>query len=159
MRHDHGRQALTMAVEVIARLRPVPLAVAPIVPITSATRGARVVGSRVVPALAATPSAAVSLLRSSAVKLEGVRTVVVAWADEIITAREDEALEVVLGEIPKEASRVVVTDQLTPEVEAFIERHLRRASRTGVAESAEQEIEVPIRWPDERRSPVRRSVP
>ena len=119
---------------------------APIVPITSAARGARLVGSRVVPALAATPSAVVSLLRSSAVKLEGVRTVVVAWADEIITAREEEPLEVVFGEIPKEASRVVVTDQLTPEVEAFIERHLRRASRIGVVEPTEAVIELPIRY-------------
>jgi ATP-dependent RNA helicase DeaD len=119
---------------------------APVVPITSAARGARLVGSRAMPALAATPSAVVSLLRSASLKLDAVRAVVVTWADEIVTAREDEALEVVFAELPKEASRVVVTDELTPEVEAFIERHLRRASRMGAAESAEPATDIPIRY-------------
>lgn len=119
---------------------------APIVPITAAGRGARLIGSRAVPALAATPTTLVSLLRSSSVKLDGVRAVVVAWVDEVFAARENEQLEVVLAELPKDASRIVVTDQLTPEVEAFIERHLRRASRVGAAESAEPESELPIRY-------------
>ena len=119
---------------------------APVVPVTAAGRGARLLGSRDIPAIAATPATLASLLRHSSVKLEGLRAVVVAWVDEVFAAREDDALEVVLNEIPKEASRIVVADQLTPEVEAFIERHLRRASRVGATEVATPDVELPIRY-------------
>jgi ATP-dependent RNA helicase DeaD len=120
--------------------------VAPLVAISAAGRGARLLGSRVVPAIAGTPGTIVSLLRSSAVKLEGVRTVIVAWADELFEAREGEALEIVLAEIPKEARRIVVADHLTPDVDAFIERHLRRASRSGVAAAETGPASLPIRY-------------
>ena len=133
---------------------------APVVPITAAGRGARLLGTRGIPAIAATPATVVSLLRNSAVKLDGLKAVVVAWADEVFAAREEDALEVVLGEIPKDASRIVVADQLTPEVEAFIERHLRRASRTGMSETTSSEVALPIRYvttdSSGRRSALRR---
>ena len=132
---------------------------APVVPITASGRGARVLASRVTPAIAAAPSTLVSLLRTSAVKLDSVRAVVIAWADELVDARESETLEVVLGEIPKDASRTVIADRITPDVEALVERHLRRASRhtagdEGVAPS------LPIRYvttsSSNRRSALRR---
>jgi ATP-dependent RNA helicase DeaD len=121
-------------------------AAAPIVPITSATRGSRLLASRQVPAIAATATTLVSLLKSSSVKLDGVQAVVIAWADELFHAREDEALEIVLSEIPKEARRIVVADRLTPAVEALVERHLRRASRQGPAESDDATATVAIRY-------------
>ena len=120
--------------------------VAPLVAITAASRGARLLGSRVVPALAGTPTTLVALLRSSAVKLEGVRMVIIAWADELLEAREGEALEVVLAELPKEASRIVVTDHLTPDVETLVERHLRRARRLGVDAEESGPASLPIRY-------------
>ena len=119
---------------------------APIVPVTSATRGSRLLASRKVPAIAATATTLVSLLKSSSVKLDGVQAVVIAWADEMFDAREDEALEIVLSEIPKEASRIVVTDRLTPAVEALVERHLRRASRHGSADIDDATATVAIRY-------------
>ena len=118
----------------------------PIVAITAASRGVRLLGSRVVPAVAATPATLVALLRSSAVKLDGVRTVIIAWADELFDAREGEALEVVLAEIPKDASRIVVADRMSPEVEALVERHLRRASRQGVAAEESSPASLAIRY-------------
>ena len=118
----------------------------PIVAITAAARGVRLLGSRAVPAIAATPTTLVALLRSSAVKLDGVRTVIIAWADELFEAREGEALEVVLAEIPKEASRIVVADHLSPEVEALVERHLRRASRQGIAADESSPASVAVRY-------------
>jgi superfamily II DNA/RNA helicase len=60
----------------------------PIVASTAAARGVRLLGSRAVPAIAATPATLVALLRSSAVKLDAVRTVIIAWADELFDARE-----------------------------------------------------------------------
>ena len=110
---------------------------APVVPITAAGRGARILASRVTPAIAAAPSTLVSMLRTSAVKLDSIRAVVIAWADELVDARESETLEIVLGEIPKEASRTVIADRITPDVETLVERHLRRASRHGAAAEGE----------------------
>ena len=117
-----------------------------IVAITSAPRGTRILASRPVSAIAATPSAVVALLRASAVKLEGIRTIVIAWADEMVETRENEALEVVLAEIPKEASRIVVADRLTTDVEALIERHLRRASRQLATDDDAEPTALPIRY-------------
>ena len=119
---------------------------APIVAITAPGRGARLLTSRVVPAIAATPVTLVTMLRNSAVKLDGVRSVVIAWADELFDAREGDALEVVLAEIPKDASRVVVADRVSPEVEALVERHLRRATRQGVAGEEAERASLPIRY-------------
>lgn len=118
----------------------------PIVAITSAGRGGRLLASRAVQAIAATPGTLVSLVRNSALKLDGIRTVVVAWADELFEAREGESLEVVLSEIPKEASRIVVADRMSAEVEALIERHLRRASRQPVSAEEPNRAELPIRF-------------
>lgn len=118
----------------------------PIIAITSAGRGGRLLASRTVPAIAATPGTLVSLVRNSALKLDGIRTVVVAWAEELFEAREAESLEVVLSEIPKEASRVVVADRMSADVEALIERHLRRASRHAVSVEDSGGAELPIRF-------------
>jgi ATP-dependent RNA helicase DeaD len=85
-------------------------------------------------------------MRSSSVKLDAVRTVIVAWANEMFDAREDEALEIVLAEVPKDASRILVTDVLSPAVEAFAERHLRRASRQGIEAAAEPASDLAIRY-------------
>jgi ATP-dependent RNA helicase DeaD len=120
--------------------------VAPLVAISAAGRGARLLGSRAVPALAGTPGTLVTLLRSSAVKLDGVRAVIIAWADELFEAREGEALEIVLAEIPKDARRIVVADHLTPDVEALIERHLRRASRVGIGVEESGAASLAIRY-------------
>ena len=117
-----------------------------IVPITSAPRGARLLASRTVPAIAATPTTLVSLLKTSSVKLSGVQTVVIAWANELFDAREEETLEIVLAEIPKEASRTVVVDRMTPAIDALVERHLRRASRPAAAADDEATATLSIRY-------------
>ncbi len=118
----------------------------PVIPVTAAARGSRLLASRVAPAIAAAPSTVVSLMRSSSIKLEAVRTVIVAWANEVFDAKEDEALEIVLAEIPKEASRILVTDVLSSPVEALAERHLRRASRHGIEAAAEPASPLAIRY-------------
>lgn len=132
----------------------------PLVAITAASRGVRLLRSRVVSAISATPSTLVTLLRSSAVKLDGVRAVIIAWADELFEAREGEALEIVLAEVPKEASRIVVADHLSPEVEALVERHLRRASRQGIGAEDSGSASLAIRYvsttPAGRRTTFRR---
>jgi ATP-dependent RNA helicase DeaD len=96
---------------------------------TSAPRAQRVLRATTVRAVAGTPQTLVALMQQSALKLEGVRTVVVAWADEMLAAGEGDALGTLMAEVPREAARVLVTEELTEGVEEIAERYLRRAHR------------------------------
>src|SRR5687768_6673145 len=55
-----------------------------VVPVTSAARAGRIFKSRPVLAVAGTASELGSLVRSSVLKLDTVRTVVLAWVDDIL---------------------------------------------------------------------------
>lgn len=109
------------------------------VPITNAARAGRIFKTRPVLAVAGTPTELLELVRASLLKLDTVRTVVVAWADDILEEGTDSvaALEGILGELG-EAARVIVARKLTPAVEGLVERYARRARRVGPAD-----MEVP----------------
>ncbi|HEY1951552.1 MAG TPA: DbpA RNA binding domain-containing protein [Gemmatimonadaceae bacterium] len=115
-----------------------------VVPVTSASRAGRIFRSRPVLAVAGTPTELQGLVQASLLKLDAVRIIAIAWADDILAegAPAIRALEGLLGELT-EATRVIVTRKLTPEVDGFIERYARRARRAGVAET-----EVPQLPPD-----------
>lgn len=110
-----------------------------VVPVTGAARAGRIFKSRPVLAVAGTPEELSALVRSSALKLDTVRTVVIAWADDILENGPETlaSLEALLGELG-EAGRVIVARKLTPAVENLVERYARRARRVPLAE-----IEVP----------------
>ncbi|HST07158.1 MAG TPA: DbpA RNA binding domain-containing protein [Gemmatimonadaceae bacterium] len=115
-----------------------------VVPVTSAARTGRIFRSRPVLAVAGTAPELAALVQASLLKLDAVRVVALAWADDIVDENENtvRALEGLLGELP-EASRVIVARKLTPAVENLIERYARRARRVGVADT-----EVPQLPPD-----------
>src|SRR5690348_5556068 len=77
-----------------------------------------------------------TLVQGSTLKLERVRAVVLAWVDDLIAGGEERLLETLMAEVPKEAARVVVANEVTPAVEALIERYARRARRVAPAENA-----------------------
>lgn len=106
-----------------------------VVPITSAARASRLFKSRPVLAVAGTASELLELVRASMLKLDTVRTIALAWADDILEDGADSvtALEGLLGEL-SEAGRIVVTRKLTPAVESLVERYARRARRVGPAD-------------------------
>jgi ATP-dependent RNA helicase DeaD len=110
-----------------------------VVPVTSAARAARIFRSRPVLAVAGSAEELVALVRASVLKLDTVRTVVLAWADDILDNGPESitALEALLAELG-EAGRVIVTRKLTPDVEGLIERYARRARRVPVAD-----VEIP----------------
>ena len=120
-----------------------------VVPITSAARAGRIFKTRPVLAVAGTPAELLALVRSSLLKLDTVRTIVLAWADDILDEGPEvvNALEGVLGEL-SEAGRIIVARKLTPLVENLAERYARRARRVGVADSEAPQIpadyELPI---------------
>ncbi|MEO5579189.1 MAG: DEAD/DEAH box helicase [Gemmatimonadaceae bacterium] len=100
-------------------------------PVTSARRAARLMAGRPVLAAAGAPGDIRDLMRGSHLKLDGIRTVVLAWADELLAGSpaDIDALESIMGELPREAARVVVTSRSEARVNAFAERYLRRAHR------------------------------
>lgn len=106
-----------------------------VVPITSAARAGRIFKARPVLAVAGTATELLELVRSSLLKLDTVRTVALAWADDILEEGPESvtALEGILGEL-SEAGRIVVARKLTPAVESLVERYARRARRVGPAD-------------------------
>ncbi|MDQ6634757.1 MAG: DbpA RNA binding domain-containing protein, partial [Gemmatimonadota bacterium] len=112
---------------------------------TASPRAARLLKSSPAHVVTGAPSELVTLLQGSALKPESVRGVVFAWLDPILGSAEAQPLETLLGELPKEGARVVLAGELTPALEALIERYARRARRAveavaegeGVAMTAE----------------------
>ena len=111
-----------------------------VVAATSPARAARLIRVRPPHALVGTPGVIAELLRTATIKLETVRQVCVAWADELIANDQTTALESVMTEAPKDSARIVVTSELSPAVTELIERYARRARRVA---PAAVELEVP----------------
>jgi len=108
---------------------------------TSARRAMRLM--RVLPAqvIAATPETILELLRGAVLKLDAVKMIAIAWLDELIVRESTAALETVMAEVPKDAARTVVTAELSPSVEALLERYARRARRVV---SAASDVDQPM---------------
>ena len=119
-----------------------------VVPVTSAARTGRIFKSRPVLAVAGPASELGGLVRASVLKLDTVRTVVIAWADDILDNGPEAvaALEALLGELG-EAGRVIVTRKLAPAVADLVERYARRARQVGIAESEAPQVPENYEFP------------
>jgi len=137
--------ALTIS-ETILRLSG-PAAIE-VVPITSAGRAGRIFRSRPVLAVAGTAVELSALVRASLLKAEAVRTIALAWVDDILEEGEEtvRALEALLGELT-DAGRVMVARKATPALENFVERYARRARRMGIAETVAPQVPVDYELP------------
>ena len=111
---------------------------------TSGSRAARLARIRPPQVLAGSASTLLELVRAAAIKADAVRAVCIAWADELIARDESASLESVMAALPKDAARVIVTAEATPEVEALVERYARRARR--VAAAAGEAKPMPIEY-------------
>jgi ATP-dependent RNA helicase DeaD len=129
-----------------------------VLPVTAWRRAVRLQRLRPSTVVAGTPSDILELIRASAIKLDSVNTLVLAWADAMSDAA-GEPLEAVMAEVPKDAARVIVASHMTAAVEALAERYARRARRSTVANEVE-EIAVDLRYvaiaPQARESAFRR---
>jgi uncharacterized membrane protein YgcG len=116
-----------------------------VVPVTAASRAARLIASRPVHAVAGTAQELAGLVKRSAIKLDGVRSVVLAWADDALSVAPEAAaaLETLFADLPKESARSILARRATPEVEQLIERYLRRARRVDETVAAEDSAELP----------------
>jgi ATP-dependent RNA helicase DeaD len=126
---------------------------------TSPRRTARLLKIRPAQLLAGAPDTLVELLHAAALKLDTVRIVCIAWADELVARGELADLETVMTEVPKDAARTVVTAELTPSVEETLERYARRGRRV-VAPADESDLPVNVEYvtvsPHTRLSVLRR---
>jgi ATP-dependent RNA helicase DeaD len=103
---------------------------------TEARRASRVQRSAPAHIVTGAPEALAEMVRSTTLKLDGVRIVVLAWVDNL-DAAATQALETLMVELPKESMRVVLASDVVPAVEQLVERYARRARRLqSSAESA-----------------------
>ncbi|HJR65218.1 MAG TPA: DEAD/DEAH box helicase, partial [Gemmatimonadaceae bacterium] len=116
-----------------------------VIPASSARRATRLLRARPTHGVIGAPTELLELVRTSVLKMEHVRALVLAWVDEIVDdPASREALEAVLAEVPKEAARTIIASRQTPEVEQLIERYARRARRAGDAGTGA--VATPIRY-------------
>ena len=117
-------------------------------PVTSARRAARLMQGRPVLAIAGDPVDLAELIRGSHLKMQGVRTILLAWADDLMEGNPEAtaALELVMTEVPKDAARVLVTTHASARVDAFVERYLRRARRVDEREVPESAEPLSLRY-------------
>lgn len=102
-----------------------------VLPVTSANRAARMLAERPVHAIAGPAIEIQRLIQRSAIKLDSLRTIVLAWMDDDLASSPLTlpALEALFAELPKETTRVMIARRETPEVEKIIDSYLRTARR------------------------------
>jgi len=108
-----------------------------VVPATTARRAERLLRARTPQVVSGSPRELLALVKATALKLEQVRVLVIAWADQLVHVGDAESLDTLLADLPKTAARVIVTGAIDSGVEALVERYARRARRVGV-ESADE---------------------
>jgi ATP-dependent RNA helicase DeaD len=96
---------------------------------TNPRRAARLLKARPAQVITGAPDALVELMRGAVVKVDAVRAICIAWADEIVAKNELPALETLMSELPKDAARTIVAAEFVPAVDELIERYARRARR------------------------------
>lgn len=117
-------------------------------PVTSARRAARVMQGRPILALAGAPGDLADLIRGSQLKMDGVRTIALAWVDDVLDGEPEanSALELVMTEVPRDAARIVVTERADARVDAFVERYLRRARKIDEREAVDETTPIPLQY-------------
>jgi ATP-dependent RNA helicase DeaD len=102
-----------------------------VLPATSASRSARLLKARPVRAIAGTPEELLALVSGSHLKLDELKTIVIAWAEDLLDHgdRTVTAMETLISEAGKTAERVIVTRKLEKRIEDFVERYARRSRR------------------------------
>jgi len=102
-----------------------------VLPVTAANRAARMLADRPIHAIAGPPLEIQTLIKRSAVKLDGLRTIVLAWMDDELAESPAPlaAIESIMGELPKTTTRILVARRATPELEKLIDNHFRTARR------------------------------
>lgn len=119
------------AIALARELRALPATVGlRVVPVTNATRGARLIKSAPPQVVVGTPAVLAELLAASALKLGDVHTLLLAAADEYDA--QAEPLGALMAELPRGSARILTASAPTQLVENLLERYLHKARRVAV---------------------------
>jgi ATP-dependent RNA helicase DeaD len=77
--------------------------------------------------LVGSPSALLRAVQQSLLKLDAVEMIAIDGAKPILALGGGRDLEALLQIVPRAAQRVVITPETTPEIDSFVEAHVRRA--------------------------------
>ncbi|MGI8619536.1 MAG: hypothetical protein ACR2L6_10670 [Gemmatimonadaceae bacterium] len=114
-------------------------------PATAEHRAARMMAGVPVPAVAGPPVVLRALVSRSVLRLDGIKSVLFAWIEEVIESGGDQlaALEAILAELPDGVGRTLVVREVTPAVQGFIDRYMFRARRVvpAAADSEDEETQ------------------
>jgi len=122
------------AVELAAALRTARPQSPRILPVTDALRAARLLKASGAPVVIVTPADAERLMAASALALDGLQVIAIVAADEI----DADQLVNVMAAVPKDARRILIAADATPQVEALLERYFHKAVR--MADDATSEV-------------------
>lgn len=95
---------------------------------TDARRATRLLSATPAHVVIGPPEVLMQTVRSSTLKLGSVQTVVLAWVDNLDAAATG-ALEAIMSEVPKDASRLVLAAAPTAAVDQLVDRYAWRARR------------------------------
>jgi hypothetical protein len=127
------------AIALSRELRSLPATVGlRVVPVTNASRGARLLKAAPPQVVVGTPAVLAELLAASALKLGEVHTLLLAAADEYDV--QTGPLAALMAELPRGSARILTASAPTPLVENLLERYLHKARRVAVPEP----VPVPI---------------
>ena len=116
------------AMALARELRALPATVGlRVVPVTNASRGARLLKAAPPHVVVGTPAVLAELLAASALKLGGVHTLLLAAADECDA--QAGPLAALMAELPRGSGRILTAAAPTPLVEKLLERYLHKARR------------------------------
>ena len=113
------------AVELAAALRTARPQSPRILPVTDALRATRLLKASGAPVVIVTPADAERLMAASALALDGLQVVALVAADEM----DADQLVNVMAAVPKDARRILIAADATPQVEALLERYFHKAVR------------------------------
>ncbi len=100
-----------------------------VVPVSAVPRARRVLALGPVAVVVGTPAELLELRRASALRLDALKAIVVIGLDDIMRDGGLESLQSLLGDTPDDLQRIVTLEEESPEADAFLEAHLRRARR------------------------------
>jgi hypothetical protein len=119
------------AISLAREIRALPATVGlRVVPVTNATRGARLIKDAPPQVVVGTPALLAELLAASALKLGDVSTLLLAAADEYDA--QAEPLGALMAELPRGSARILTAGSPTQLVENLLERYLHKARRVTV---------------------------
>lgn len=105
----------------------------------SAARAARTITAGALDVLITSPATALALHTRSSLAIDAITSITLAWPEDWDA---DEAITLLLGEIPREAQRLILTGH-PGGVGDLVERHARRALVVGFAADAVPPTEAP----------------